>query len=92
MNINDYLKLHVFISNDSSDNFYKEFLCRYTNPFPTSSLQNREDEHLCALDNLGCIADHHGNIDTAKAEEHAHPYRFRLADSDIYRSIHGMVN
>ena len=90
--INDCLELLVSLSNDPSDNFYEGFLGRDSSPFATSSFQEGEDEHLCALGNLGRIADLHGHLDTAKAEEHAGPDCFRAADSDVDSPVHGMVH
>ena len=55
--------LFVLLSNDSSDNFYEEFLRRDSSPFATSSLQDGEDENLCALGNLGLfIMSFHLNV------------------------------
>ena len=82
----------MLLSNDSSDNFYEEFLRRDSSPFTTSSLQDGEDENLCALGNLGRIADHRGHLDAAKTEEHAGPDRLRPSDRDVDSPIHGMVH
>jgi hypothetical protein len=72
--------------------FYELFLRVDSIPFATSSLQDGKDEHLCALGNLGRIADHRGHLDAAKTEEHAGPDPLRPSDSDVDSPIHGMVH
>jgi hypothetical protein len=69
----------------------RSFSVEDSGSFATISLQEREDEHLCALDNLGLIADHHGHLDGPKTEQHVRLHRLRFSSSDVDGPIHGLV-
>ena len=90
--MNDCLGLHVLLSNDPpSDNFPEIVRYREPSALASSSPQEGENEHLCALGNLGHIVYHHSHLDAAKAEEHAGPHQFRTTDRNVDSPIHGTV-
>jgi hypothetical protein len=89
--IHDCFGLLVVFSKDPSDNFHEVVLCRDSSALATSSLQEGENEHLCALGNLGRITDHHGHLNATKTEEHAGTNHLRPTDRHVDSPIHGTV-